>query len=299
MGMVSMISSALGGFTSNIMSIATADRRAKQVKQQYETQARLAEYNRQLAQNQAEEMRQMQQHQIAMADYERALARNADIEAKNADIEAENQRKKTHRKAIESFGYTTALQEKKLAIMAKSGVTSAGTPILVQQEAVSDAITKQNDILWKGQEDLYNIAQKKYQINMKGQQYRMQGHNYDLSAWNYGNKATVYDSQARIAQYQADVSRSIGKYRSKMIKFQKNLTIAKMFYDPSNVSSFGEVDNQSQFQHFNTGTLSSIGSFGGGGKSAISNGYSNSSFSTTPQSSGSSLLINKGGTRYA
>ena len=259
-----MASSALGGLTSNIMSIATAGQRAKQVKQQYETQARLAEYNRQIAENQATAMRQMQEHQLAMADIES---------------------KKAHNAALEAHDTSTAMQEKKLAIMAKSGVTSAGTPILVQQEAVADAITKQNDLLWEG-----------------GQR----GHNYKISAWNYANKATMFDSQARMAQYQADVARSVGKYRSKMIKFQQKLSIAKMFYDPSNVTSFGEVDNPQQFQHFNMGTLSSIGSMNVGGQSAISNGYGGSSsyFSTgggasqtsyysTGNSAGNSLLINR------
>lgn len=262
MGYASLISSALGGFTSNIMSIATADRRAHQVKQQYETQARLAEYNRQIAENQAVAARQMQEHQLEMADIEG---------------------KKAHNAALEAHDTSTALQERKLAIMAKSGVTSAGTPILVQQEAVADAITKQNDIIWRG-----------------GQR----GHQYKISAWNYANRATMFDSQAQMAQYQADVARSIGKYRSKMIKFQKNLTIAKMFYDPSNVTTFGEVDNPQQFQHFNMGTLSSIGSFGGGGRSAISNGYGSSSAVSSmqydnPQGAGQSLIINNRGSQYA
>ena len=279
MGMMSMFSSALGGFTSNIMSIATAGQRAKQVKQQYETQARLAEYNRQLAENQATEMRQMQEHQMAMAE----------AESKRAGYEAEREGQKAHNAALEAHDTSTALQEKKLAIMAKSGVTSAGTPILVAEDAVADAITKQNDLIWRGNEAGRDIQ---YRGNVKG-------HQYELSAWNYGNRATMFDSQAQMAQYQADVARSVGKYRSKMIKFQQKLSIAKMFYDPSNVTSFGEVDNPQQFQHFNMGTLSSIGSMNTGGQSAISNGYSNSSFSTTPQSSGNSLLINQGGTRYA
>lgn len=262
-----MISSALGGISSNFTSIATADRRAKQVKSQYETQARLAEYNRQIAENQRTQMEQMQKHQLQMAD----------LEAKQAE-------NKAHQKILESADNSTALQERNLAIMAKSGVTSAGTPILVAEDAVADALQKQNDI--------------KYKTDMGIGKMR---HNYELSAWNYGNKATMFDSRAKMAQYQANVARSVGKYRSKMIKFQKKLTIAKMFYDGANVTSFGEVDNPQQYQHFNTSTLSSLSSWGDSSKSGISNGYSSSSknASVGGDSAGSSLLVNKGGKRYA
>ena len=238
-----MIGSALGGISSNIMSIATANRRAKQVKQQYETQARLAEYNRQIAENQAIEARYQQQDALRQADLATQSAK-----IKKGQVRDANQ----------------ALREKQLALMAKSGVTSAGTPILVEEDQLAEMKLKENDVLYEG---ALISRDKKLQARQRGMQ------------------ANYFDSQARMAQYQADVSRSIGKYRTDMIQFQKKLTIAKMFYDGANVTSLGEVDDPQQFQHFDTGTLGSIGKMGGGGSSMAMSSGSNA---------GSSLGANAG-----
>ena len=122
MGMLSMASSALGGFTSNIMSIATADQRAKQARDQYETQARLSEYNRQVMENQAIAERQS---------------------AKQAELAAKTQKGQRH-------DANAILREKQLALMAKSGVSMAGTPILVAEDQLAEMKLKENDILYQG-----------------------------------------------------------------------------------------------------------------------------------------------------
>ena len=234
MGYAGMISSALGGVSSNFMSIATADSRAKRVKKQYETQARLAEYNRQLAENNAISARQDAKAAVDASRASRDQAYSAD---------------------------KTALEHQK-AFLAKSGVTQAGTPLLVQQDQLAETRLKENDIIYKGK-----LMERQ-----------------DL------NRATNFQSQADMAQYQANVARATGKYKSKMIKFQKKLTIAKMFYDGANVTSFGQVDNPSQFKQFDMSTLSSIGANGGkgggGNTSNIGKSSSNPSAPTRANASG-------------
>jgi len=193
MGFASTIGSMAGGTSSNFMSIASAGRRSKQVKEQYETQRKLALYNKALAENQAIE------------------ARN---QAKLIEQSAHVTKNQAHRKNV-------AMRMSQYVSQSMSGVDAdSGTPLLVQQDQLAETALQERGITYQGY-----LQSREKEI-----------------------QAQHYDSQAQMAQYQADVADATSKYKRDMIGFQKKLTIAKMFYDGANLTSFGEVDDPNQFQ---------------------------------------------------
>ena len=200
MSMMSTVSQGVGATSSNFTSIGSANMRTKQVKKQYETQEKLALYNKAIAENKAIEARQ---------------------QAKLIEVNTRTTKDQLHRKHAKHF-------DSQFVKMSISGISAeTGTPLLVQQDQLAEMKLKENGVTYGGY-----LQSREKEI-----------------------QATQFDAQADMAQYQADVAHNTGKYKAEMIQFQKKLTMAKMFYDPGNATSFGEVDNPSQFQHLNQGTV--------------------------------------------
>lgn len=245
-----MMGSAMGGMSSNFMSIATANRRASDERDKYKNQAALARYNRDVAENQR------------IAELQNAKAAEAQAGRKKSQLHSSNQ----------------MLREKQLAIMAKSGVTMAGTPLLLAQDQITEMTLAENDIIYGG----------------------------DIQAREHRVKASYFESVANMAEYHAKVAETMGKFRSETIMAQKKMTIGKMFWDGANVTSFAQIDDPKQFKQFDTSTLSNMGSGGGSKEASTDSSFSfmrenkssdpsrrNASGGYGTSSSGSAMIINK------
>ena len=113
---------------------------------------------------------------------------------------------------------------------ANSGVQVEGTPLLALETQIQANALQRRQITYQGY----------------------------LTKKQYKDTAVNYDYQMKLNFYQARKARAVEKYKKEVIDYQKKLTIAKMFYDPGNATSFGEVDNPSQFEHFDSSSIGNI-----------------------------------------